>query len=330
MVPGVVLIPRENGAGTAFDQNGLADQVATDGFAALHFDAEGRGQSGGTESYNGHLHQDGLQASLLELASRPYVDTAKLGVLTRGYGLVMATGMIARHQRPRVKFLIDEEGPSDRYQTSSDSGGHVPVPVDSESFWVEREAVRFIKNVPGAYLRLQTATDYTERIPDNHHAIALIDSATSTAHGGSGIAAWTRVNDSVMNAENQTYTVPSPPVWIPEVEEKHNICRELLYLHELADGEFPGAVASSPFIVQRSSFSVSPNPCHASATVRLSSPLPTPRSLSVYDASGRLVHSASGIRTSSFQLDLRSMPNGIYLLRLDSGGRFATVHLVVN
>jgi hypothetical protein len=242
----------------------------------------------------------------------------------------MATGMIARHQQPRAKFLIDVEGPSDRYQTSSDSGGHVPVPVDSESFWVEREAGRFIKSVPAAYLRLQTATDYTTRIPDNHHAIALVDSATSAQHGGSGIAAWTRVNDSVMNPENQTYTVSGPPLWIPEAEERHNICRELLYLHELADGNFPGAVTSPSFIVHRSSFSVSPNPCRGSVRISSSSFIVHRSSLSVYDASGRLVHSSFGIRTSPFRLDLRSMPAGVYVIRLDSDGRFATTRLVVN
>jgi len=330
-VPGVVLIPRESNAGTAFDQNGLANQVASDGFAALHFDADGRGQSSGTEDYNGHIHQDGVQACLLELASKPYVDTAKLGIYTRGYGIVMATGMIARHQQPRIKFLVDAEGPSDRYQTSSDSGGHVPAPVDSGSFWVEREASRFIKSVPGAYLRLQTATDYTGRIPDNHHAIALIDSATSSQHGGSGIAAWTRVNDSVMNPENRTYTVSDPPLWIPEAEERHNICRELLYLHELADGNFPGAVTSKSSIVHRSSFSVSPNPCRASGAVRLNiEPLDRPATLRIFDASGRLLHTIFGIRTSPFRLDLRSMPAGVYVLRLDSENRLETARLVVD
>ncbi len=331
-VPAVVLIPRESNAGTQMDQNGLADQVASDRFAVLHLDAEGRGLSSGPEDYNGHLHQDGLHACLLELASRPYVDTAKLGIFTRGYGVVMATGMIARHQQPRIKFLIDEEGPSDRHQTSSDSGGHVPVPVDSESFWVEREAGRFVKNVPGAYLRLQTATDYTNRIPDNPHAIALIDSATAIGHGGSGIAAWTRVNDSVMNPENRTYTIADPPLWIPEAEERHNICRELIYIHELADGDFPGAISSRPSspAPHPSPFSIFPNPCHGSATIHLSSPIPTPYSLSMYDASGRLVRSSSGIRTSSLELDLRSMPSGVYVLRLDTGGRLATTRLVVD
>jgi hypothetical protein len=329
-VPAVVLIPRESNAGTQMDQNGLADQVASDGFAALHFDAEGRGLSSGTEDYNGYFHQDGLQACVLELATRQYVDTAKIGIYTRGYGIVMAAGMIARHPQPSIKFLMDLEGPSDRYQTSNDSGGHVPVPVDSESFWDEREAGRSMKSVPAAYLRIQTETDYTGRIPDNHHAIALIDSATSSQHGGSGIAAWTRVDDSVMNPENQTYTVSDPPLWIPEVEERHNICRELIYLHELADGDFQGAISSRPSspAPRPSPFSIFPNPCRGSATIRLSSPLPTPHSLSVYDASGRLVSSFI-VHGSSFIVPAPAAA-GVYLLRLDSGGSFATARLVVD
>lgn len=328
-VPAVVLIPRESNAGTVMDQNGLADQVASDGFAALHFDADGRGRSSGTEDYNGHAQQDGLEACVLELASKPYVDTAKLGIYTRGYGIVMATGMIARHQQPRIRFLMDAEGPSDRYQTSSDSGGHVPVPVDSESFWGEREAGRFIKSVPAAYLRLQTATDYTGRIPDNHHAIALVDSATSTGHGGSGIAAWTRVNDSVMNPENQTYTVSGPPLWIPEAEERHNICRELLYLHELADGEFPGAVSGSSLVVPRSLLSVFPNPCRNSVRISGSSFGVHRSSLSVYDASGRLIFSQP-IPSSSLILRTSSLRAGVYVLRLESGNRSESARLVVN
>ena len=65
--------------------------------------------------------------------------------------------MIARHAEPRVKFLLDFEGPADRYQICPDSGGFVPVPADSEAFWQEREAARFMKQVPAAYLRIQTA-----------------------------------------------------------------------------------------------------------------------------------------------------------------------------
>jgi hypothetical protein len=329
-VPAVVLVPDLGAAGTTFE--GFADSLATEGFAVLHFDADGRGRSGGTEDYDGYRQQDGLAACLESLAVRTYVDSENMGIYSRGYGIVMATGMVARHATPRVKFLMDWEGPSDRYQTSSDSGGHVPVPVDSDAFWVEREAGRFIKSVPGAYLRYQSATDHSGRIADNHHAVALIDSATSTTRGGSGIAVWTRVNDSVMNPENKTYSLADPPLWTRETEDRNRICREILYLHELADSSFSDAVSSSPLTPHpSSSFSASPNPCRVFGAVQLNlGPLDHSATLRVFNAAGRLLHSTSGIRTSSFRLDLGSIPAGVYLLRLDTDGRFATARLVVD
>jgi hypothetical protein len=225
---------------------------------------------------------------------------------------------------------MDWEGPSDRYQTSSDSGGHVPVPVDSDAFWVEREAGRFIKSVPAAYLRYQSATDHTGRIADNHHAIALIDSATATANGGSGIAVWTRINDSVMSSRNRTYSLSDPPQWTRENEDRNRICREIIYLHELADSVFQYAISdrSSTPAPRPSPFSVLPNPTRGAATVRFSPLLPTPYSLSVYDASGRLVLSQP-VPSSSFTLHTSSLRAGVYILRLCSDGRFATARLVV-
>jgi hypothetical protein len=330
-VPAVVLVPDLSNAGTVFDADTLADDIASDGFAVLHFDADGRGRSGGIEDYDGYTQQDGLAACVESLASRPYVDPENLGIYSLGYGVVMATGMIARHQPPSIKFLLDWEGPSDRYQVSSDSGGHVPVPVDSESFWLEREAGRFIKSVPGAYLRIQTATDHTNRIPDNHHAVALIDSATSIANGGSGIAVWTRVNDSVMNRENQTYTVTVPPAWIREAEERHRICREILYLHELADGDFEEAISSgpSPLAPRPASLSVFPTLCRPSAFLHLTTdPLDHAATLRIFDAAGRLVSSFI-FEGSSFRVPAPAAA-GVYVLRVDSGGRFATARMVVD
>ena len=328
-VPGVVLVPDLSSAGTTFD--GFADSLASDGFAVLHFDADGRGHSSGTEDYDGNVHQDGLAACAAVLASRPYVDSQNLGIYSRGYGVVMATGMVARHAAPQVKFLMDFEGPSDRYQTSSDSGGHVPVPVDSDAFWLQREAGRFIKSVPGAYLRFQTATDHTGRIPDNHHAIALIDSATATEYGGSGMCVWTRVNDSVMNPENHIYSVSNPPAWVREAEERNRICREILYLHELADSSFQEAISYRPSSLapRPSPFSVSPNPCRGSARISGSSFGVHRSSLSVYDASGRLVLTQP-VPSSSFILHTSSLRAGVYILRLDSNGRFAAARLVVD
>jgi hypothetical protein len=41
--------------------------------------------------------------------------------------------------------------------------------------------------------------------------------------------------------------------------------------------------------------------------------------LTVHDASGRLVHLTSGLRTQSYELDLASMPAGVYFVGLQVG-----------
>jgi hypothetical protein len=329
-VPAVILVPDEARPGTTFDTVQFANHIASDGFAVLHFDADGRGRSSGLEDYNGYVHQDGLNACATFLTQQPYVDTSRLGIYSQGYGIVMASGMLARYAVPRVKFLLDFEGPSDRYQVCAESGGHVPVSPDSEAFWLEREAARSIKNVSSAYLRIQTTTDHTGRIPDNRHAIALIDSATAVAHGGAGTAAWTRVNDSVMNGENLVYTATQPPEWIYDIEEGHLLCRELLYLHELEAGSFPGAVSDSSFIPHHSSLSISPNPSPGHVSVRIPPQLQTAncKLVTVFDASGRLVLSQS-VRTSSFTLHTSSLRAGVYMVRAAARDWNAMAKLVI-
>jgi hypothetical protein len=88
--------------------------------------------------------------------------------------------------------------------------------------------------------------------------------------------------------------------------------------------------AGSAFAARQSSLVVSLNPVASGfATVQLSSPLTAPSSLRIYDATGCLVHSLSGIHTSSFRLDLRSMPAGVYLVRIEANGFAATQKLAV-
>ncbi len=76
------------------------------------------------------------------------------------------------------------------------------------------------------------------------------------------------------------------------------------------------------------SISVTPNPCDASATIGLSSPLPAPYSLSVYDASGRAVYCGLA-RDSSFVIRTSSFPAGVYLARCVSGVHSTTARLLV-
>lgn len=71
---------------------------------------------------------------------------------------------------------------------------------------------------------------------------------------------------------------------------------------------------------------VVPNPCDA--MVLLSSPVPIPYSLSVFDASGRLVLSQP-VRASSFILRTSSFPSGVYVVRCVSGASSASARFVV-
>jgi hypothetical protein len=325
-VPGVIFAPGGNGFGSQLDSAGLPDNIASDGFAFLHFDPDGRGQSGSyPENYGGYVHQDGMHACLSLLASRSYVDTSRLGVYTHRYGITMGSGMIARHPEPRVRFLLDFEGPADRTQACQDSGGHVPVPVDSEAFWQEREAARFVKQVQPAYLRVQTEADSHPGITDNRHCIQLIDSATAAAYGGSGMSVWTRVNDSLMNLPNRVYTVSDPPVWIPEAQEQQGLARALLYMHELA-GLDPVGTAERRATGVVASLRAAPRPCRGLLHVGLPPRLGRSE-LRVHDACGRLVMRtvvpAGGSRAG---LDLRDLQPGVYCVSAAGAG---TVPVVV-
>ncbi len=80
----------------------------------------------------------------------------------------------------------------------------------------------------------------------------------------------------------------------------------------------------------RIALSVEPNPTNGVVKVEWSLPAGSkPATLHVYDSQGRLVHSSLVPGPSSLSLGLRSMPAGVYLLRLESDGGSATRKLVV-
>ncbi|MEO0107777.1 MAG: hypothetical protein ABIK62_01210, partial [candidate division WOR-3 bacterium] len=212
-LPAVVLIPDSLLPGTAFDANLLSEIIANNGFVVMHFDPEGRGESPGFEDYCGTIHQDGLKACLATLAAQSFVDPGRIGIIAEGLGTTMAAGMLNRYSASaRVSFLVDFEGPADRFQTCADSGGPVPVSPESSLFWQNREAVRFMSSINCPYLRIQTAVDHNPRLADARACIALVDSATA------GLSPWTRVNDSAQNLTNRIYSLQDPPVLIPETE----------------------------------------------------------------------------------------------------------------
>ncbi|UCG41702.1 MAG: hypothetical protein JSU73_07310 [candidate division WOR-3 bacterium] len=331
-LPAVVLVPDGVCPGTYFDSIGLANLIAANGFAAMHFDADGRGRSDmWPEDYYGRINQEGLKASIEALARMPDIDTGRIGILTEGYGVTLASGMLAGQTNPlRVKFLVDFEGPADRYQSCVDSGGVVPVPPNDDSFWLEREAVRYMSRLPCHYLRVQTAEDHNPFIRDNRHCIALIDSATTGGLLDRGISPWTRVNDSVMNEPNRFYTLEDPPVWIPEAGEAFTPIRYLLYLQELIGLlEQTPVKGHTPVSSPAGSIAARPNPFRARTALDFGGQ--SKRAVQIIDMTGRLVRTlppAERLVWDGRDELGHEVPSGVYYCRLRDSRTHVSAGLV--
>jgi hypothetical protein len=90
-----------------------------------------------------------------------------------------------------------------------------------------------------------------------------------------------------------------------------------------------GVAEEKSAVHERIALSVTPNPASRVVRVDYSLPRESEASLSLYDVTGRQVYSSFGLRASPFRLDLRSMPAGVYLLKLDSDLGSATRKLVI-
>ena len=219
-----------------FTKPGRATTVPTltsAGFAVVLFDPDSRGQSQGTEDYNGFTQQDGL-AAVIEFASGlPEVDSVQMGLVSYSYGITMASGALARHPDLPIRFLIDWEGPANRDDTGGCDGaglGHLEevASCDNNNFWKEREASTFVLSLLVPYLRLQSEKDHVQ--PDYDHALLLINNATSTAYGGKGQSPWTRLNNL---PPNQIYSFDAPPEMTPENKDKNHEALIARYAQEL-------------------------------------------------------------------------------------------------
>jgi hypothetical protein len=231
--PGVVLVPGGSGTSENFLSNGYALSLADNGVVAIAFDPDGRGEStnGGTyttEDYNGFIQQDGLQAILQHVAAIPGIDPENLGVESRSYGITMAAGCLGRHPNaPRVKFLLEWEGPADRTDTAQPNG-HVPVSTDDDEFWWEREPGNFIDDFGGFVIFMQSEDDHVQ--PDNEHTILLNNRAVHESFGGAGTALWTRINLADGPAGNTPNTVydATEPNWVAEFVGTNQLMRALV------------------------------------------------------------------------------------------------------
>jgi len=230
--PALVLVPGGSGASSSFRKpNGEFDAFAQAGYAVIVFDPDGRGQSAGTEDYNGFIQQDGLAAVIEFAATLPRVDPARIGLVTYSYGITMGAGALARHPDLPVAFLIDWEGPANRNDTGGcDAGslGHLQdvASCTDEAFWAQREASTFISQIRVPYQRIQSEKDHVQ--PDNTHAILMVNNAVN------GGVPWVRLNDY---PPNQTYDPANPPAMLSENESKALPALVLKYVRQMFELE---------------------------------------------------------------------------------------------
>jgi hypothetical protein len=239
-LPALIYIPGALGYGSDPIVANAAEIIAADGFAVIVFDPDGRGKSKGSEDWNGWIQQDGLRALIRTVSGLDMVDRSNIGIVSLSYGISLAAGVLGRYPEDGIiGYLIDVEGPSDRYTiTLNDSPIVLPAfnnhRTTDARWWKEREAVLSISHMKAKYLRVQHEQDHTQ--PQNGHAIDLINAATNRAFGGTGQASWTRVNGSE-NDPNRTYTRAAPPKYRPG--KGLVLPHELLpYLREMAGIKF--------------------------------------------------------------------------------------------
>jgi hypothetical protein len=216
--PAVLFIPGALGFGSNPIVEQAAMTIAADGFIVAVFDPDGRGKSGGKEDWNGLIQQDGLRSLARSVAGMNNVEKNNIGIVSLSYGIALAAGVLGRYPDDSiVKYLIDVEGPSDRFSITLNDSQVVLSVFDNHrtaetKWWNDREPVRWVSQMNAMYLRIQNERDHTQ--PENNHAIELVNAATNLKFGGQGRSPWTRVNGPG-NQPNKTYSRNNLPGWLP-------------------------------------------------------------------------------------------------------------------
>lgn len=218
--PFPTLIGVAGGDGQYAFRSGLSTDLLNMDTILVDFAPQGRGESEGEDNYHGYVHQDDLKTLVDFVQTLPMVQRKNIGLLSYSYGVVLATGALARYPDMPVAFLIDWEGPScpgkdmQRGLERDELWVHEVITflnngralsqeellgfrlhgglIFDDVYWAERDASRFAADLPCPYLRVQFDTDHVQGTFKNH-MINIINAAT--AHSGQ----WTRCNDNPPN-----------------------------------------------------------------------------------------------------------------------------------
>jgi pimeloyl-ACP methyl ester carboxylesterase len=207
-LPTLVIIPGgTDDSGGIVERDSIGPKAVAQGYAVVSFDADGRGRSGGEESYSGFTQQDGLAAVIQFAAGLPETDAERMGLISFSYGVTLGSGVLARYPELPIRFFIDWEGPADRRDTTVDckpSAKYDWPACSDDAAWAEREALTFISQIQVPYQRVQNQRDHVQ--PDVSHAIQMVNAAVE------GPAPWVRLNDY---PPNQSYDLNDPPEMFP-------------------------------------------------------------------------------------------------------------------
>ncbi len=258
--PAVVLVPGGINPGRMEVHGQETKMLAEAGMVVVAFNAAGRVdekapedlRSEGEEDYNGYRHQDGLAKIVEYVMALDYVIAENVGLRSQSYGITAAAGCAGRHPELAIKYIVDGEGPPNsfvtchgprylagdlqKYNTVKQIFGREATWQDDSpenlDWWAEREAINFIGQFRGDYLRLQATWDHAQPpdsqadIPTYHHPEGgprggpawwhnkhTTDIVNAAVAGG---VPWVRVNLPPQgNAVNATYDVDHPPVYLP-------------------------------------------------------------------------------------------------------------------
>ncbi|GBE00955.1 MAG TPA: hypothetical protein ENH07_02900 [Nitrospirae bacterium] len=246
--PALIPIPGGFGNGAPLADSPIYRDLASKGFVVVTFNLPGRGnnlpgnlQSDGLQNYNGFIDQDALKAVIEYVSGLQNVTMNNIGVQTSSFGITAGAGVLGRYPELPVKYLIDFEGPSECFNTAFETWaldsdpsndrheqfhrmtGHYCTTRDpsseNESWWAEREALRYVGSIRARYMRVQNQWDHAQppnmQYPSwdypplwyqNKHAIDMVNAATN------GSSPWTRINgDKINNPTNTIYSRESPP-----------------------------------------------------------------------------------------------------------------------
>jgi hypothetical protein len=231
--PAVILVPGALLAGgDYFSPTGITDRFARAGYAAIDFDADGRGDSGGTEDCNGPAQRAGLATIVQYASTLPVVDPARIVLVSFDYGLALAAGVLASYPGLPVSLLVDWEGPARQEQIKRLApfrNRHIDDPRGEDAWWQEREPAALLGRIEVPYQRVQSDPDHAHVAVD--HAFELIRLTTSGEYGGQGRSPWTRLNG---NPPNRVFGEGRRASFLPAVPAEIAV---LPYLLELVPPE---------------------------------------------------------------------------------------------